>query len=53
MIANGAWPVSSSRRRVSLVMGLSKRRSDAKRRLPSRSRSSASRAGIIRPLYLL
>ena len=44
---DGSWPVASSLRRSALVSVSLARTPDTKRRLPSRRRSSASRAEII------
>jgi len=45
--ANGFWPAASSLRSAWLGCVAPLRTSDAKRRFPSRSRSSAARAGIM------
>src|ERR1043166_4301617 len=51
MIANGSCPAASSARRVCETWVSESRTLAAKRALPSRSRFSASRPGIIRPTY--
>src|SRR5262249_49919003 len=50
--ANGSWPAVSSARRRGVIMDSELRLFSTNRRLPSRRRCRASRAGIIELLFL-